>query len=88
MPGAHYPVDPRSVHAYVVGEHGDSELAVWSLANIAGVRLVDFAGANGQGNDQAAVDRIFNQTCIAAYEIIRRKNTTDYGIGLGLLSIV
>ena len=46
--GNHYGVDPRSVHAYVVGEHGDSELALWSLANIAGVRLPDFVGVNGQ----------------------------------------
>jgi L-lactate dehydrogenase len=84
----HYGVDPRSVHAYIVGEHGDSELALWSLANIAGVRLPDFVGANGQGYDQAALDRIFAQTCNAAYEIIKRKKATYYAIGLALLSIV
>jgi len=88
MLGVHYGVDPRSVHAYVVGEHGDSELALWSLANIAGVRLADFVGANGQGYDQAALDRIFDQTRNAAYEIIQRKKATYYAIGLGLLSIV
>jgi L-lactate dehydrogenase len=88
MLGMHYGVDSRSVHAYVVGEHGDSELALWSLANIAGVRLADFVGANGQGYDQAALDRIFNQTRNAAYEIIQRKKATYYAIGLGLLSIV
>ncbi|HEX9115235.1 MAG TPA: L-lactate dehydrogenase [Anaerolineae bacterium] len=88
MLGVHYGVDPRSVHAYVVGEHGDSELALWSLANIAGVRLPDFVGANGQGYDQAALDRIFDQTRSAAYEIIQRKKATYYAIGLGLLSIV
>ena len=88
MLGVHYGVDPRSVHAYVVGEHGDSELALWSLANIAGVRLADFVGANGQGYDEAALDRIFDQTRNAAYEIIQRKKATYYAIGLGLLSIV
>ncbi len=88
MLGVHYGVDPRSVHAYVVGEHGDSELALWSLANIAGVRLPDFVGANGQGYDQAALDTIFDQTRNAAYEIIQRKRATYYAIGLGLLSIV
>jgi len=88
MLGVHYGVDSRSVHAYVVGEHGDSELALWSLANIAGVRLADFVGANGQGYDQAALDRIFSQTRNAAYEIIQRKKATYYAIGLGLLSIV
>jgi L-lactate dehydrogenase len=84
----HYGVDPRSVHAYVVGEHGDSELALWSLANIAGVRLADFVGTNKQGYDQAALDSIFNQTRNAAYEIIQRKKATYYAIGLGLLAIV
>ncbi len=85
--GQHYGVDPRSVHAYIVGEHGDSELALWSLANIAGVRLVDFVGANGQGYDQAALDAILEQTRNAAYEIIKRKRATYYAIGLGLLAI-
>jgi L-lactate dehydrogenase len=71
-----------------VGEHGDSELALWSLANIAGVRLPKFVGPNGQGYDQAALDRIFDQTRSAAYEIIQRKKATYYAIGLGLLAIV
>lgn len=88
MLGVHYGVDSRSVHAYVVGEHGDSELALWSLANIAGVRLIDFEGANGQGYDPQSLERIFNQTRNAAYEIIKRKRATYYAIGLGLLAIV
>jgi L-lactate dehydrogenase len=88
MLGTHYGVDPRSVHAYIVGEHGDSELALWSLTNIAGVRLPDFVGTNGQGYDQRALDRIFDQTRNAAYEIIQRKKATYYAIGLGLLAIV
>ncbi|MGZ6317428.1 MAG: L-lactate dehydrogenase [Anaerolineales bacterium] len=88
MLGTHYGVDSRSVHAYIVGEHGDSELALWSLTNIAGVRLPDFVGTNGQGYDQRALDRIFDQTRNAAYEIIQRKKATYYAIGLGLLSIV
>ncbi len=86
--GQHYRVDPRSVHAYIVGEHGDSELALWSLANIAGVRLRDFVGVNGQRYDQAAMDAVFEQTRTAAYEIIKRKKATYYAIGLGLLTIV
>ncbi len=86
--GNHYGVDPRSVHAYVVGEHGDSELALWSLANIAGVRLPDFVGVNGQAYDQSVLAAIFDQTRNAAYEIIQRKKATYYAIGLGLLSIV
>lgn len=86
--GLHYGVDPRSVHAYVLGEHGDSELSLWSLANIAGVRLIDFVGSDGQRYDHVAVEHIFNQTRNAAYEIIKRKKATYYTIGLGLLAIV
>ncbi|GAC1353454.1 MAG: L-lactate dehydrogenase [Herpetosiphon sp.] len=84
----HYGVDSRSVHAHIVGEHGDSELALWSLANIAGVRLRDFVGANGTGYDRAALDGVFHQTRTAAYEIIQRKSATYYAIGLGLVAIV
>ncbi len=86
--GAHYDIDPRSVHAYIIGEHGDSELAVWSLANIAGVRLRDFKSATGKGYDEGALQRIFEQTRDAAYAIIERKGATYYAIGLGLLTIV
>jgi len=86
--GQHYGVDPRSVHAYIVGEHGDSELALWSLANIAGVRLRDFVGANGQGYDVEALSRIADGTRHAAFEIIKRKKATYYAIGLGLVTIV
>jgi L-lactate dehydrogenase len=88
MLSQHYDIDSRSVHAYIVGEHGDSELALWSLANIAGVRLPDFVGANGQGYDREALKRIFDQTRNAAYEIIQRKKATYYAIGLGLRTVV
>ena len=86
--GDYYQVDSRSVHAYIIGEHGDSELAAWSLANIAGVNLKDFTGANGKGYSQTAMDSILHQTRTAAYEIIQRKKATYYAIGLGLLTIV
>lgn len=86
--GAYYNVDPRSVHAYIIGEHGDTELALWSLANIAGVRLSEFVGPNGRGYEKAAMDNIFEQTRTAAYEIIKRKKATYYAIGLGLVTIV
>lgn len=86
--GEYYQIDSRSVHAYIIGEHGDSELAVWSLANIAGVQLRNFTGPNGKGYDQAAMDSILHQTRTAAYEIIKRKKATYYAIGLGLFTIV
>jgi L-lactate dehydrogenase len=86
--GEYYRVDPRSVHAYIIGEHGDTELALWSLANIAGVRLRDFVSPEGRTYDQGVMDSIFEQTKTAAYDIIKRKQATYYAIGLGLLTIV
>jgi L-lactate dehydrogenase len=87
MLGEYYNVDPRSVHAYIVGEHGDSELPLWSLANIAGLRLQDFHAANDSTFDHAAHQQIFERTRDAAYAIIERKGATYYAIGLGLLTI-
>ncbi len=84
----YFGVDPRSVHAYIVGEHGDSEVPVWSLANIAGMRLNDFCCLQDVQYDQAAMEDIFQQTRDAAYEIIQRKGATYYAIGAGLVRIV
>jgi L-lactate dehydrogenase len=86
--GQHYGVDTRSVHAYIVGEHGDSEIPLWSLANIGGVRLQEFAPLQREKYDQEAMTQIFTSVRDAAYEIIKRKRATYYAIGLGLLSIV
>ena len=86
--GQHYGVDPRSVHAYIIGEHGDSEVPVWSLAHIAGMQLADFCRLNNMVCDQAALDDIFERTRNAAYEIIDRKGATYYAIASGLLRIV
>jgi L-lactate dehydrogenase len=81
----HLALDPRSLHAYVIGEHGDSEVALWSQANVAGAPLY-YPGMPAA--DQAAFDDIFAQTKNAAYEIIRRKGYTSYAIGLAVTQIV
>lgn len=73
--GKHLNIDPRSVHAHIVGEHGDSELPVWSLANVAGTEL-DIA-------EEAKAD-IFANTRDAAYQIISAKGATYYAIALAL----
>jgi L-lactate dehydrogenase len=86
--GVHYNVDPRSVHAYIVGEHGDSELALWSTADIGGVPLKEFVSATGQGFNETKLQSILGATRNAAYEIIKRKKASYYAIGLGLLSMV
>jgi len=80
-------VDARSVHAYIIGEHGDSEVPVWSLANIAGMRLPEFCKAQGLACDQEIMERIFARTRDAAYQIIERKGATFYAVAAGLMSI-
>jgi L-lactate dehydrogenase len=83
----HFGVDARSVHAYIIGEHGDSEVPVWSLANIAGMRLLEFCRAQGLQYDHQAMDKIFIQTRDAAYRIIERKGATYYAVAAGLMQI-
>ncbi|MDQ1909632.1 L-lactate dehydrogenase [Paenibacillus sp. GD4] len=73
--GEHLNIDPRSVHAHIVGEHGDSELPLWSLANVAGTELVI---------DQEDKEQIFANTRDAAYQIINAKGATYYAIALAL----
>ena len=86
--GQYYGVDARSVHAYIVGEHGDSEIPLWSLATIGGVRLQEFAPLAHKAYDRAAMENLFHAVRDAAYEIIKRKGATYYAIGLGLVSII
>jgi len=84
----HYGVDPRSVHAHIAGEHGDSEVPVWSSANIAGMPIREFGVATGIGHDTAALEAIFEGTRDAAYRIIERKGATSYAVAAGLVRIV
>lgn len=84
----YFQVDPRSVHAYIIGEHGDSEVPVWSHANIAGMRFGVFCKQMGKGCDQDALNDIFAQTRDAAYKIIERKGATFYAVATGLIRIV
>ena len=81
-------IDPRSVHAYIIGEHGDSELPVWSRSNIAGVSLTEPSPYWPLTGDKAQRDRLFEETRDAAYRIIERKGATYYAIALALARIV
>ena len=81
-------VDPRNIHAYIIGEHGDSEVPVWSLANVAGTRLKDYCPICGQKYDEQYLKTIFERVKNAAYKIIELKGRTHYAIGLGLTRIV
>ena len=86
--GSQLRVDPRSVHAFIVGEHGDSEVPLWSSANIGGVRLADLPTVEGRPLDRATLDQVFVDTRDAAYAIIERKGATYYAVAAALLRIV
>lgn len=78
----HFHLDPRSVHAYIIGEHGDSEVPVWSTLNISGMSVIE-----GETPPPDLAD-VFEDVKNAAYEIIQRKGATSYAIGLGVTQIV
>lgn len=83
-------VDSRSVHAYVIGEHGDSEICTWHMANISGVPLADFfalRGMHGDGDMKVALKDIAEDVKNAAYKIIEKKNATYYGIAMSVVRI-
>lgn len=80
-------VDARSVHAVIIGEHGDSELAVWSGANISGVDLNHFCELRGVAHYKVTTQRIYTEVRDSAYEIIQRKGATYYGIAMAVARI-
>ncbi len=84
----HFGVDPRSVHADIIGEHGDSSQPVWSGASIGGVKLGDLAKAQNINFDEATKNEIFGRARDAAAFIIPRKGATYYAIAAGLTCIV
>ncbi len=80
--GEHLGVDPRNVHARIIGEHGDSEIPAWSLANVSGIPVTDFCEMRGHTDHQRNMDRIADDVRNAAYEIISKKRATYYGIAM------
>ena len=80
-------VDSRNVHAVVIGEHGDSELCVWSVANISGIPLTDFAELNGITHHEEEMQKIYEEVRDSAYEIIARKGATYYGVARAIARI-
>jgi L-lactate dehydrogenase len=86
--GRHFDIDPHYVHAYVVGEHGDSEVLVWSQANIAGLSLDEFARTCNRPLGKSEREQIDENVRRAAYHIIAGKGSTYYGIGSAVARIV
>lgn len=80
-------VDSRSIHAFIIGEHGDSELAVWSSANVSGIDLQDFHGLCGSC-DSVSFNEIYEEVRDSAYEVIERKGATYYGIAMAVMKII
>lgn len=85
--GAHLGVDSRGVHAFVIGEHGDSELAAWSSATISGVSLNDFCEMRGHFNHEENEERIAEDVKNSAYEIIKKKRATYFGVAMAVRRI-
>lgn len=84
--GEYFDVDTRNVHAYIIGEHGDTELPVWSHADIAGTSISDWT-KNKKNFNQSDLNDIFLNVRDAAYHIINRKGATYYGIAMGLVRV-
>ena len=85
--GEHLGVDSRSVHAFIIGEHGDSELAVWSSATVSGVPIHKFCEMRGHYNHDEAAERIHETVKNSAYEIIEKKRATYFGVAMAVRRI-
>ncbi len=85
--GEHVGVDARNVHSYVLGEHGDTEVATWSITNIAGISIKSFC-ENCKTCSGNTKEEIFEDVRKAAYHIIERKGATYYAVGLTVRRIV
>ena len=83
----HLDVDSRSIHAFIIGEHGDSELAVWSAANVSGIPLNHFCELRGYFDHMESMDRIYQSVRDSAYEIIETKGATYYGVAMAVCRI-
>jgi L-lactate dehydrogenase len=86
--GRHLDVDAQHVHGYVIGEHGDSEVLVWSNIDIGGVPLKDFAKFRNATLDDSVKKAIDSDVRNAAYKIIEGKGSTYYGIGGAIVRMV
>ncbi|MDC7279822.1 L-lactate dehydrogenase [Butyrivibrio fibrisolvens] len=85
--GEHLQVDSRSVHAFIIGEHGDSEIAAWSSANVSGIPINDFCEMRGHFEHEASMKAIAENVKNSAYGIIEKKGATYYGIAMSVRRI-
>lgn len=85
--GEHLSVDARSVHAWIIGEHGDSEIAAWSSANVSGVPISEFCEMRGFTQHDAHMKEIAEDVKNSAYKIIEKKKATYYGVAMAVRRI-
>lgn len=85
--GEHLGVDMRNIHAFIIGEHGDSELAVWSSANVSGIDLDEYCKLCNKCDDRANMNQIYDDVKNCAYEIISAKGATYYAIAMSTCRI-
>lgn len=85
--GEHVKIDPRNIHAYIIGEHGDTEVAAWSMTNIAGMSMEAYCQKCGNCGGRSRQD-IFEEVRHAAYKIIERKGATYYAVAVSVRRIV
>ena len=85
--GEYFSVDPRNMHAYVIGEHGDSEFVPWSQAMLATRPILEICEASGGNCCQEDLDKISEEVRTAAQQIIKAKRATYSGIGMAMVRI-
>lgn len=85
--GEHLNIDNRSVHAFIIGEHGDSEIVAWSSANVSGIPINDFCEMRGYFAHKESMEKIAEEVKNSAYEIIEKKHATYYGIAMSVRRI-
>lgn len=85
--GEHLGVDSRSVHAFIIGEHGDSEIAAWSSANVSGISLSDVCEMRGHYQHDENTKEIAEKVKNSAYDIIQRKKATYFGVAMAVKRI-
>ncbi|MDP4181034.1 MAG: L-lactate dehydrogenase [Bacillota bacterium] len=84
----HVGIDTRNVHAYIIGEHGDTEVPTWSLANIAGIPMDNYCRSVDMCLGEVTRNEIFENVKNAAYQIIDKKGATYYAVALAVRRIV
>lgn len=85
--GRKFELDYRNIHAWIIGEHGDSELAAWSSATVAGLPVDDYCRQHGRTRESLHLNDIYEEVRDSAYEIINRKGSTFYAVAMAVRRI-